>query len=592
VTLLNHFGPDAVTDQFGNRQSAATVSVYEADSLVLAAVFADEAGNIPLPNPVPADTHGQFHFWAAPGEYDLQADISGELGELLRTVIPINPDEPPGPGNPPTGPAGGVLGGVYPNPAFAADMATQVELDASLAAHTAAPNPHPVYATDADLAGHAAAGDPHAQYLTPVEHDALDHSPVAPSVVLDELGDVVSAGALAGESLTFDGVAWVPIQVIGGGGPPTGAAGGVLAGLYPNPGFAVDMATQAELDAHTSDAADAHDASAVSFIPVGAVAATDVQAAIAEVAIDYAAADTAHAAAGNPHPGYATDGDLAAHLADAADAHDASAVSFVPTGTIAATDVQAALVEVAADAAGGPTVNDVAALVPSGRIEYGQIAGPNPYVGGGFVLNLSARFSTVGFLSIEPNSAPAASLAHRVLLDTPAPGQATILLVDRTYAAVLSVDSASNPPVGVSIAAAAGETTDTEAAHTHGVGTLDAATEAAHTHAVDHDHPSVVSAAPSAQGTGALGVGTTAEDTHTHAVDVPAYAGASGAGSVHDHALSGDVAANGGHDHVLDSLYDHDHGFTTVTAFAGAVEPVGQNLAAATWRYLAVGEPI
>lgn len=32
-------------------------------------------------------------------------------------------------------------------------------------------------------------------------------------------------------------------------GSSSGAAGGVLSGTYPNPGFAVDMATQAELDA-------------------------------------------------------------------------------------------------------------------------------------------------------------------------------------------------------------------------------------------------------------------------------------------------------------------------------------------------------
>lgn len=41
--------------------------------------------------------------------------------------------------------------------------------------------------------------------------------------------------------------------------------------------------SQAKVDAHVNDATDAHDASAVSFSPTGSVAATDVQAAIAEL---------------------------------------------------------------------------------------------------------------------------------------------------------------------------------------------------------------------------------------------------------------------------------------------------------------------
>jgi len=52
---------------------------------------------------------------------------------------------------------------------------------------------------------------------------------------------------------------------------PTGGAGGVLSGTYPNPGFAVDMATQAELDAHTGAASSAHAASAISNTPAGSV---------------------------------------------------------------------------------------------------------------------------------------------------------------------------------------------------------------------------------------------------------------------------------------------------------------------------------
>jgi hypothetical protein len=38
----------------------------------------------------------------------------------------------------------------------------------------------------------------------------------------------------------YDGTVWVPAKDADGGSSPTGAAGGVLSGTYPNPGFAVD----------------------------------------------------------------------------------------------------------------------------------------------------------------------------------------------------------------------------------------------------------------------------------------------------------------------------------------------------------------
>lgn len=64
------------------------------------------------------------------------------------------------------------------------------------------------------------------------------------------------------------------------------AAGGVLSGTYPNPGFAADMATQAELDAHINDPTDAHLGTAIGNTPAGGVAATTVQGAINELDTD------------------------------------------------------------------------------------------------------------------------------------------------------------------------------------------------------------------------------------------------------------------------------------------------------------------
>jgi hypothetical protein len=94
------------------------------------------------------------------------------------------------------------------------------------------------------------------------------------------------------------------------------------------------------LTAHVTDATDAHAASAITNTPAGNVAATTVQAAINEL-------DSEKATTGSVST-VATD--LSNHISDSSDAHDASAISIVDAGgDFTATDVEGALAELQSD---------------------------------------------------------------------------------------------------------------------------------------------------------------------------------------------------------------------------------------------------
>ncbi len=96
-----------------------------------------------------------------------------------------------------------------------------------------------------------------------------------------------------------------------------------------------------DLSNHIGDVADAHDASAISFVnTTSGLVATEVQAAIDEVEGRLQTSEGVASGAATA---------ISDHLSDTVDAHDASAISYTPTGDLAATDVQAALTELQGD---------------------------------------------------------------------------------------------------------------------------------------------------------------------------------------------------------------------------------------------------
>jgi hypothetical protein len=105
-----------------------------------------------------------------------------------------------------------------------------------------------------------------------------------------------------------------------------------------------DNTLQSNIDAHINDTTAAHAASAVSNTPAGNLSSTTVQGALNELQSDIDAEVTARTSAVGT-----VQSNLDAHLNDTVDAHDASAISNIPSGNLAATDVQGAVNELQSD---------------------------------------------------------------------------------------------------------------------------------------------------------------------------------------------------------------------------------------------------
>lgn len=131
----------------------------------------------------------------------------------------------------------------------------------------------------------------------------------------------------------------------------------------------LDIATQSELDAHLNDTTDAHDASAISFSPTGTVAASNVQAAIAEVASEGSGGGAPSGPAGGVLSGTYPDPSFAADMATQAELDAVAAAKANSSHTHAQSDITSLTSDLAAKQ---PLDSDLTAIAALSTTSFGR----------------------------------------------------------------------------------------------------------------------------------------------------------------------------------------------------------------------------
>lgn len=197
---------------------------------------------------------------------------------------------------------------------------------------------------------------------------------------------------------------------------------------------------------------------------------------------------------------------------------------------------------------------------------FRQQIGPASYDStNGWVIDLSATYSSLNSLRLALKKGTRGNLGigrWEVVLNSPIAGKATISFFKHRYDRITAFGNVQNQPGGVTVAAASGQVTSSETAHTHGI---------------NHDHASFNAGSPNNAGAAVtLDVLGPNMSTHTHSLDLPALVGTSGAGTSHNH--------------TDDSIYQHWH-HPNITLTNPVLTEItnATNLSASTFYVLASG---